>query len=141
MPQTPNVVAAAFASDVGVDNDALQLPDGGYLYYDVTGITPSRERTLAEVKDQVEQHWRDDEIAKRLSAKTDDMLGKLKAGASLAELAIGAGVKVETATGLQRGKPADKVPANAGRCGVQDAEGRQRQRRRRQRRPSATCSA
>ena len=33
LPKTPDVVAAAFTSDVGVDNDALQLPDGGYLYY------------------------------------------------------------------------------------------------------------
>ena len=29
--KSPNVIAAAFASDVGVDNDALQLPSGGYL--------------------------------------------------------------------------------------------------------------
>ena len=75
----------------------LQLPNGGYLYYDVTGITPSRERTLDEVKDQVAKRWRDDEIAKRLNAKTDDLLGKLKAGSSLAEVASDAGLKVETA--------------------------------------------
>ena len=105
------MVAAAFASDVGVDNDALQLPNGGYLWYDVTGITPSRERTLDEVKDQVAARWRDDEIAKRLQAKADDMLGKLKAGTALAQLATEAGLKVETATDLQRGKPAGFVPA------------------------------
>ncbi len=89
----------------------LQLPNGGYLWYDVTGITPSRERTLDEVKDQVAKRWRDDEIAKRLTAKTDDLLGKLKAGSSLAEVASGAGLKVETAQGLQRGKPAGFLPA------------------------------
>ncbi len=112
LPPRPNLVAAAFATDVGVDNDALQLPNGGYLYYDVTGITPSRERPLAEVKDQVEQHWRDDEIGKRLAAKTEDLLGKLKTGVSLADVAASAGVKVEAASGLQRGKPADKLPSN-----------------------------
>src|SRR6185312_15140413 len=42
LPQTPNVVSAAFAGDVGIDTEALQLPGGGYLYYDVTGVTPSR---------------------------------------------------------------------------------------------------
>ena len=36
-----------------------------------TGITPSRERTLDEVKDQVVARWRDDEIAERLKAKAD----------------------------------------------------------------------
>jgi len=105
-----NLVVAAFNSDVGVDNDAVPLPNGGYLYYDVSGITPSRERTLAEVKDKVEQRWRDDEIAKRLAAKAADLLVKMKAGTSLTDAASGAGVKVESASGLQRGKPNDKVP-------------------------------
>src|SRR5665213_1161066 len=111
LPKTPDVVASAFATDVGVDNDPLQLQNGGFLWYDVSGITPSRERTLDEVKDQVNAHWRDDEIAKRLQAKTDDMLGKLKAGTKLAQLATESGLKVETATELQRGKPGGFAPA------------------------------
>ena len=111
LPKAPDVVAAAFASDVGVDNDALQLPGGGFLWYDVTGITPSRERALDEVKDQVEKRWRDDEIAKRLQAMSDDMFGKLKAGEKLAQLASGAGIKLQSALGLQRGKPTAQVPA------------------------------
>jgi peptidyl-prolyl cis-trans isomerase D len=111
LPQQPNVVASAFASDVGVDNDALQLPSGGFLYYDVTGITPSRERPLDEVKDQVAQHWRDDEIAKRLKAKTDEMVGKLKSGSTLAQLATDAGLQVQKQAELQRGKPAGFLPA------------------------------
>ena len=93
LPQTPNVISAAFASDVGVDTDPLQLPGGGYLYYDVTGVTPSRERPLEEVKDQVTARWRDDEIAKRLQAKADDLVGKLKAGTSFTQAASEAGLK------------------------------------------------
>jgi peptidyl-prolyl cis-trans isomerase D len=111
LPQTPNVISAAFASDVGVDTDPLQLPGGGYLYYDVTGVTPSRERPLEEVKDQVTARWRDDEIAKRLQAKADDLVGKLKAGTSFAQAASEAGLKIETAKDLQRGKSGGFVPA------------------------------
>ncbi len=111
LPTKPDVITAAFASDVGVDNDPLQLPDGGYLWYDVTGITPARDRTLDEVKDKVEARWRDDEIAKRLQAKADDMVGKLKAGSTLAQLATDTGLKVVTATDLQRGKPGGFAPA------------------------------
>lgn len=111
VPKQPDVVASSFATDVGVDNDALQLPEGGYLWYDVNGITPSRERTLDEVKDQVEARWRDDEIAKRLQAKADDMLAKLKAGTPLAQVASQAGGKVETTFGVQRGKPTAIIPA------------------------------
>jgi peptidyl-prolyl cis-trans isomerase D len=111
LPQTPNVISAAFANDVGVDTEALQLPNNGYLYFDITGVTPSRERSLDEVKDQLATRWRDDEIAKRLQAKADDLLGKLKAGTPFAQVASEAGLKVETAADLQRGKAAGFVPA------------------------------
>ena len=110
LPQTPDVVSAAFSSDVGVDTEALQLPNGGYLYFDVTGVTPSRERTLEEVKDQVEARFRDDEVAKRLLAKANDIVGKLKAGMNLAQAAQEIGLSVATATDLQRGKQAGFVP-------------------------------
>src|SRR5260221_7618754 len=110
LPQTPNVLSAAFASGVVIDTDPLQLPKGGYLYFDVTGITPSRERPLDEVKDQVEVRWRDNEIAKRLQAKADDILGKLKAGTPFAQVASEAGLKIETAADLQRGKQGGFVP-------------------------------
>jgi peptidyl-prolyl cis-trans isomerase D len=111
LPTTADALTAAFSSDVGVDNDPLQLTNGGYLWYDVTGITPARERTLDEVKDQVETRWRDDEIGKRLQAKTDDMLGKLKAGGTLAQLATESGLKVVTASDLQRGRAGGFAPA------------------------------
>src|SRR5690606_3284115 len=86
IPRSPDVIGAVFGSDVGIDSEALQLPDGGFLYYDVTGITRSRERTLDEVKDQVVARWRADELAKRLKATADDMLGRLKGGMALAQL-------------------------------------------------------
>jgi len=110
LAQAPNVINAVFANDVGIDTDALQLPNGGYLYFDVTGVTPSRERSLDEIKDQVAARWRDDEIAKRLQAKADDIIGKLKAGTPFAQTASEAGLKVETAKDLQRGRAGGFVP-------------------------------
>ena len=111
LPQTPDVINAAFSSEVGVDTEALQLPNGGSLYFDVTGVTPSRERTLEEVKDEVETRFHDDEVAKRLLARANDIVGKLKAGAPFAQVADEAGLKVVTATDLQRGKQGGFVPA------------------------------
>ncbi len=108
LPKTPDLVAAAFATNVGVDNDALQMPGGGWLWYDVTGITPSRERSFEEVKDKVAARWHDDEVARILQGKAGDMLGKLKLGSTLAQLASEAGVKVETAT-VQRRQPTEHV--------------------------------
>ena len=118
LPQKPDVVNAAFTSDVGVDNEALQLSDGGYLYYDVTGITPSHERAYDAVKDKVEKNWRDDEIAKRLKAKAEALLAKLKAGSTLKALAEADKVQVQSAADAARGSagfaPASLVQAAFG---------------------------
>ncbi|MEP7030610.1 MAG: SurA N-terminal domain-containing protein [Pseudolabrys sp.] len=113
LPKTPDVINSAFASDIGVDTEALSMTGGGYLWYDVTAITPSRERPLDEVKDQVATRWRDDEVAKRLQAKSDDLLGKLKAGTAMTQLATENGLTVQTANDLQRRKPAGFIPAKA----------------------------
>jgi peptidyl-prolyl cis-trans isomerase D len=101
IPHGADVIKAAFASDVGVDNDPIDA-DGGYIWYDVAAITPARERTLDEVKNEVEQRWRDDEIASRLKSKADDMVGKLNSGEQLAALASANGVKVEAAKDIKR---------------------------------------
>jgi peptidyl-prolyl cis-trans isomerase D len=111
-PHAGQVIPAAFNSDVGADNDPVDA-DGGYVWYNVAAITPSRDRTLDEVKDQVEARWRDDEIASRLKAKAADLLDKLKAGTPLEEVAAGAGVKVQTADKLTRGKPEAGLSARA----------------------------
>ncbi len=96
-----------FTADVGSDNDPLQINrgpgDSGYVWFDVLGITPSRERTLEEVKDRVAARWRDDQIEKRLRAKSDDMVEQLKKGGTLADLAQAAGLKVDTAASFKRG--------------------------------------
>jgi peptidyl-prolyl cis-trans isomerase D len=112
IPQGLDVVAPAFNSDVGVDNDAISWR-GGYVWYDVLGITPSHERTLDEVKDQVEARWRADQVSSRLQTKATEMVQKLSQGGSLADEATAAGVKVETATGFKREDSPAGVPSGA----------------------------
>ncbi|MGY3118228.1 peptidyl-prolyl cis-trans isomerase D [Bradyrhizobium sp. S3.14.4] len=68
IPQGLDVVSQAFNTDVGVDNDAISFK-GGYVWYDVLAITPSRDRNLDEVRDQVEARWRQDQIAAKLKTK------------------------------------------------------------------------
>jgi peptidyl-prolyl cis-trans isomerase D len=103
LPEPQRVLAAAFATEVGVEHDPLHLQDG-YVWFDVVAISPSRERTLEDVKEQVEQRWREQEIATRLETKATGMLDKLKSGSTFAEVAAAAGLKVDTTTGLKRGQ-------------------------------------
>ena len=101
IPRGLDVVSQGFGSDVGVDNDPIQF-NGGYVWYDVVAITPSRERSLDEVRDQVEAKWRDDQITSRLRTKATDLVQRLEQGGKLAEVAAQAGLNVETASGLKR---------------------------------------
>ena len=111
IPQGLDLISQAFASDVGVDNETLSY-QGGYVSYDVLGVTPSRDRTLDEVKDQVEARWRADQIASKLRAKATELVEKLNNGAKLADEAAALGSKVETAEKFKRdGATANLPPA------------------------------
>ncbi len=112
IPKGLDVVSQAYNSDVGVDNDPIQF-SGGFVWYDVLGITPSRERNLDEVKDQVEAKWRDDQIASRLRTKATEMVQKLDQGAKLADEAAAAGLKVETAANFKREDSPPGLPSSA----------------------------
>ena len=110
LPDAQRLLAGAFTTDVGVERDPLQFEDG-YIWYDVAGISPSRERSLDEAKDQVEARWREQEIATRLDAKATGMLDKLKAGETLAQVAAADHVKVESLGGLKRGEASGPLSA------------------------------
>jgi peptidyl-prolyl cis-trans isomerase D len=103
LPDMQRLLNAVFVAESGVENDPLRA-DNGYIWYEVTNITPSRDRTLEEVKAEVEAGWREDETAKRLRAKATETLDKVKAGTPLTEAS--AGLMVETKPGIKRGTPA-----------------------------------
>jgi peptidyl-prolyl cis-trans isomerase D len=112
IPRGLDVVSQAFNSDVGVDNDPISF-QGGYVWYDVLGITPSRERPLDEVRDQVEAKWREDQVSSRLRTKAAEMVKKLEAGGNLTEEAAAAGSKVESAKDFKREASVAGVPSGA----------------------------
>jgi peptidyl-prolyl cis-trans isomerase D len=112
LPDQQRLLPAIFSTDIGIERDPLQFQDG-YLWYDVTGITPSQDRSLDEIKDQVEARWREQEIAKRLEDKATAILDKVKGGATLAEAAAPDRLKVETLAGIKRGQGSGPLSAAA----------------------------
>jgi peptidyl-prolyl cis-trans isomerase D len=110
LPRGVQVVEAAFATEVGVDNDPIEA-DGGYVWYDVAAITPSHDRSFDDVKADVEQRWRNDEIASLVKNKAIDLLDKLKGGTTIEALAASNSLKLETAADLKRGGTSPVIAA------------------------------
>jgi peptidyl-prolyl cis-trans isomerase D len=112
IPEKDAVVKAAFASDIGVDNEALRTATG-YVWYDVTGIEASREKSLDEVRDQVATQWRDDQVAQRLSEKANELTGRLEKGEAIEAVAQTAGAPVKNTTDLARNTAKDDLVTEA----------------------------
>ena len=66
------------------------------------GITPSRDRTLDEVKDRSRHAGATTRSSRRLEPRRPRSLDKLKSGAKLADIAAADKLTVETASGLKR---------------------------------------
>ena len=129
IPRGLDVVSQAFNSDVGVDNDPISF-NGGYVWYDVLGITPSRERSLDEVKDQVEAKWREDQIASRLRTKATEMVQKLDQGGKLADEAAAVGIEGRDRDRIQARCLAARRARQRDRGRVSHRQGRRRTNRR-----------
>ncbi|WP_131193857.1 SurA N-terminal domain-containing protein [Lichenihabitans psoromatis] len=102
IPDVAAVLKAAFASDVGVDNDVVRTPDGGQIFYEVAAIEPARAQSLDEVKTKVEAAWRRDETAKALSAKADALVKEIDGGTSIEAVAKTLGLPVQHVADVRR---------------------------------------
>ncbi len=98
----PDLLKAAFASDIGVDNDTVNTADGGYVWFEVAGIEPAHERKLEEVKAQVETAWRNDEIQRILTEKATEMVKQLQSGGDFTALAQALSLQVQHANAVKR---------------------------------------
>ncbi|WP_089175506.1 SurA N-terminal domain-containing protein [Bosea sp. AS-1] len=113
LPGADATLRAIFASDIGVDNEAIRLPqNAGYVWFDVTKIDPSRDRGFDEVKGEVETQWRADETATKLSTKARELVQRLDKGEAFATVAASAGLTVQTAADVARQDQRPELPAN-----------------------------
>ncbi len=99
---SPELLKAIFASDVGVDNDSVSRKDGGYSWFEIGAIEPSRLLSLDDVKPAVIQSMRESVVQKDLAAKANDLARKINSGASLAEVAAANGAQPQQAQDVKR---------------------------------------
>ncbi|WP_256752830.1 SurA N-terminal domain-containing protein [Mesorhizobium sp. Mes31] len=102
LPESPELIKAVFDAEPNTENDALTTADNGFIFYEVSSITPARDRTLDEVRQKVAADWTAAETTKRLAAKAGELEKRLKAGATLDVIASELKLEKQTKRGLKR---------------------------------------
>jgi peptidyl-prolyl cis-trans isomerase D len=102
IPEQDALLAEAFEAETGFENPAINIGSLGYVFYEVDAVTPARDRTLDEVRDEVLAAWRADETATRLAERARAFEQALVDGGDFAQLAEELGLEVQTRRGLRR---------------------------------------
>lgn len=118
MPVRAELLRGAFAAQTGGENDPIQMPQaagqpGGYVWYEVSAITPPRDRSFEEARAQVLSRFRQDETDQALDAKLAALKKTIADGTAFDVAVSEAGLELRTANGLRRGRANDGVPQEA----------------------------
>ncbi len=101
-PSAEAIVKAGFEAQIGVEHDVVELPDGGYAWVDVKGITPPQQKPLEAVREEIKTQLADADKRKALADLAGKLVDRLNKGEAIAAIAAEAGGKVETALKITR---------------------------------------
>lgn len=101
MPHAQELLPAVFASDVGVENDAVSL-DNGYVWYEVREVVPAALKPLDAVKDQVKAAVTARKVQAISEEKAKKLVERARAGVKLEDLAAESKAEIQTAQALRR---------------------------------------
>lgn len=104
LPSKAELLKAAFASDVGIENDALALTDG-YAWYEVREVIPSALKPLADVKDQVIRDHVAGKLRELAAERAKAIVAKAGNTTKLDTLATEAGAQIQSVANVKRTEP------------------------------------
>ena len=98
-----NIMKTAFASQVGLENEAVELADGSYAWVDVVDNTAKKLKAFDDVKDEAKKLTINNERARKLNELAAKLVDKANNGETLTALASEAGdPKVEATPPFNR---------------------------------------
>ena len=112
LPEREALIAAVFSTDIGADNEPLRTRDGGYVWYDVTGVEPARDKTLDEVREAVVTQWRSEQISRQLTERARAIVERIEKGEPLEAIAGELGMEAKSVTDLARGASREDLSAD-----------------------------
>ncbi|MGE0613898.1 MAG: SurA N-terminal domain-containing protein, partial [Hyphomicrobiales bacterium] len=110
LPGGSDLLSEAFGSPQGVEHDPVETSDQGYAWFNVLDVTPSRQKTLDEVREQVAADWKKDAVRDALSKLAQEMIDKVRGGESLEKIAGDMELEVRTSQPFKRNGQAEGLP-------------------------------
>jgi peptidyl-prolyl cis-trans isomerase D len=98
----PKLIQTAFGLPAGGESEVQDAGGGEYYAVRVEKIIPKALPPLAEVKGQLTKVWMGREVAKRLTAKAEELIARVKKGETMDAVAGSVGAHVEHANDLNR---------------------------------------
>ena len=89
LPNSPEFLRTAFATDVGRDSRLVEYGADGYFVIHVDGSTPPAVRPLDQVRAQVVEAWKNEKRDEAAKARAQAIVEKVRAGADLAGIVAG----------------------------------------------------
>ncbi|MEL6374298.1 MAG: SurA N-terminal domain-containing protein [Pseudomonadota bacterium] len=96
------IARAIFAGDVGVESDIVELRDGGYAWFDVLKVTPTKQKTYEQVAKDVKAIVTDLETRRAIRKVATELVKKINGGETLEAIAKARKLKIETSKALKR---------------------------------------
>jgi peptidyl-prolyl cis-trans isomerase D len=107
IPAKPELLKAAFESDVGVDNEPLSTSDDGFIWYEVREVKPAQRKPFEEAKPAVAQAWTDRQRREKLAEQAQALVKRAEQGSKLEDLAREQGSEIRTQNGVKRGQSSE----------------------------------
>ena len=101
------ILSTAYGSSPGVENEVIELTDGGYAWVRVLGVTKPVQEPFDKITEKIKDVWRSNETQKAVTKLAKEYVDKLKGGATFEETAKAAGSEVKTTPAFKRG---DSLP-------------------------------
>ncbi len=102
IPDAAIVLKQVFATSVGTQPAAVELPSSAFAWFDVLGVTERKQKPLADVKDEVKALYLDKEKTRLLNDLAGKLAERLRSGEAFAAVAADAGGKPEVSDPIKR---------------------------------------
>jgi peptidyl-prolyl cis-trans isomerase D len=123
LPDTESLIAETFESDVGLENDTLDTADGGFVWFEVTGVEDARDLTFEEARERVLVDWRAEQLDDMLRERAGELVGELERGRSIDTLSIALDLPITTTAPFTRGEAPDEMGGPATVAAFEGGEG------------------